>query len=577
MWVPGQYRSPSAAEAEPVGRRGAAALLRPAATGLFAVLLPLVSACSAPVPGPEPGDWLVIPVSSEPESLNFVLAGNTPAKWIGRLVADSLVDHDENLRLVPRLAASWEFSDDQRTLTFRLRDGVRWHDGAPFRAEDVVFTYERIVDPASGPNSKRSQFREVERVEAPDHRTVRVTYGQPYAAALYAWQIPILPKHIFESEDFLTSSYNRRPVGTGPYRFVEWKTARQVVLEANRDYWGIRPSLDRIVFRIIPSRNTQYQALLAGEVDLAVLPPERWQELRDRSEPGPWKFYRYSTLRIAYIAWNGNGDHAALADPRVRRAFTLLTDRREFVERVMLGFGEIAASPFHPALSAHDPDLAPLPHDPQEAGRLLDAAGWKIPAGGGFREKDGDRLGFRLLTSSGTDWQEKFSVLLQESFGRAGVEVRIRRVEYTALIAQVRKGAYEAAVSTWGLDIDPDPFPFAHSSQIGGGWNLAAYRNAEVDRLLEEGRRILDSDRRDQIFREIGDILARDQPYTFLFFFSVPLAIDSRFENVKFSPLGFFDWYPGILDWYVPEGRRKYGRSGSGQARSPDADRDQMN
>ncbi|MCZ6670988.1 MAG: peptide-binding protein [Acidobacteria bacterium] len=527
------------------------------------VLLAAALHC-APVerPSGNVGDWLVIPIPKDPGSLNFITARDRMSKQVARLVADSLVDHNEKMEMVPRLATSWEVSEDQTTITFHLREGVRWHDGAPFTADDVLFTYEKIIDPAWGAVSKISQFKEVKRIETPDPLTVRVIYRTPYAPGLLAWETPIIPKHIFENEEIGTSPHNRSPIGTGPYRFQSWKTAQEIVLVANSDYWGDPPDIQRIVFKVIPSKNTLYRSLLAGEVDLATLRPEDWNALGKRPDADRFRLLKYSTLQLAQIAWNGDGSFPAFSDPRVRRAMTLLIDRQTYLEKVRLGFGEVASSLFPANMLGHDPDLAPLPFDPGEAETILDEAGWRIDPDRGLRIKDGTPFRFQLTTVSGIEWQETFAAFLQESLRKAGIRMEIRRMEWNSFLSTRDRGHYQAALGIWTLDLDPDgAYQVLHSSMVPGS-NIVSYRNPEVDRLLEKGRRELNAPNRDRIYREIGVLLAADQPYTLLFFFAAPLAIDARFENVKVSPLGLFLWYPANLEWRVPEQKQKYGPAG---------------
>src|SRR5262245_11925390 len=252
------------------------------ATLLVGLLMALGGAACVPSrdasPGPEADQRarrFVHPLAIEPATLNFVSGTDQSSVLVQRLVAGLLVDHDASLKVVPRLAASWDRSPDGRVLTFHLRPGVRFHDNAPFTSDDVVFTWERIMDPASRAVGRMDAFLPVEKVEATDPLTVRVTYREPYAPALRGWEIPILPAHLYRGVDFATAPANRAPIGTGPFRFVSWEAGRRIVLEANRDYWAGPPGLDQFVFAIIPSPDTAFEALLAGEVDDARIPPAR--------------------------------------------------------------------------------------------------------------------------------------------------------------------------------------------------------------------------------------------------------------------------------------------------------------
>ena len=229
---------------------------------------------------------------------------------VSRLVGDGLVDRDADLKIVPRLASSWDYADSGRVLIFHLRSGVRFHDGHPFTSKDVLFTYERIVDPKSHAVGRLDGFLPVERLEIPDDLTVRVIYRHPYAPALTSWEVPILPRHLYESGDFASSRYNRAPVGTGPFRFVSWDTGRRMVLAANTDYWGGRPYLDRLELPMIPAQETTLMALLAGEIDYASLTPTQWAAHAAEPQFGRrFSTFQYLSLFFYYIAWRGDGSN----------------------------------------------------------------------------------------------------------------------------------------------------------------------------------------------------------------------------------------------------------------------------
>jgi len=536
--------------------RAAALLLAPLAAALLA-------GCSHPV-GPErAGGRFVYPLPIEPATLNFVSGTDQASVLVHRLVADSLVDHDARLRTVPRLASSWELSADGRVLTFHLRRGVRFHDGAPFTSDDVRFTYERIMDPESRAVGRSDSFQPVEKVETPDQVTVRVHYREPYAPALRSWEVPILPAHLYRGADFAAAAQNRAPVGTGPFRFVSWEAGQRIVLEANRDYWGSVPEIDSFVFQITPSPDTALQALLADELDYARLSPAQWEARRhDADFQRRFRDVGYVPLFFYYIAWRGDGSNPYFADPAVRRAMTLALDREGYVRSVLKGLGRVTASPFQDllpiaaapvvpgaagaALAAGSQSPRPMAYDPAAAARLLDAAGWRLDPKTGFRARAGRRFSFTLLIFSGGEDHVQFSQVAQEELRRLGIQMSIERLDWQTLWARLKSGAFQAALS--GIIPAPDPdsiYAMLHSSQIEGGQNYAAYRDAETDAWLEAGRRTVDAAAREALYRRVEARLMEQQPCSFLFDPAVAAVLSARFEGVEPSPLGILGYFPG--------------------------------
>ena len=513
---------------------------------------------------PAPGGRFVYSIQAEPTTLNFVAGSDQHSVFVERLVSDFLVDHDASLAVVPRLAESWTWSADGRTLTFRMRPNVRFHDGVPLTSADVLFTYERLIDPKSKAIGRLDGFLPVERVTAPDPATVVVTYREPYAPALRAWEVPILPAHRYRGADFETAPENRAPIGAGPFRFVAWESGRRIVLRANDDYWGGRPALDEFVFQFQPSLDTALMALLSGEVDYAKLTPAASRARRgDAAFAARHRLFDYTPLFFYYIAWRGDGSNPFFTDPDVRRALGLALDREGYIRSVLHGLGDPIPSPFAQVLPAATPGAAeesPGPgtsaggsptagarFDPAEAARLLDTAGWRIDRRG-LRSRDGRPFRFTLAVFSGSEDHVQFAQVAQDTLSRLGIEMRVERLDWPALYARLKGGAFEAALSGFSPAPDPDSlYGLLHSSQIDGGQNYAAYRDPEVDRLMEEGRRTPDSPERAAIYRRVDERLARTQPYACLFAPRVVGAINTRFEGEQPSPLGIIGYVPGAL------------------------------
>jgi len=522
---------------------------------LLAAVLP--AGCSgdpAPLPRteigalPADGGWLVTVMQSDPTTLRWVEAGDRPTAQLGRLLTGSLVALDRNLDYRPRLAESWEFSQHHRVLTFHLRRDVRWHDGAPFTADDVLYTYELAVDPTTGAGRYASFFSGVESVQAVDAHTLQVTYREPNVVALQGWEaLLMLPKHRGDED-----TAARTVVGTGPFRLLEWKTGQELTLVANEDYWGGRPHLQRIVFRIIPQRHTAFEALRAGEIDLALVQSEDWPTAAALPQDGPLSFLRFRRLHLSYIAWNGDGSNPFFQDPRVRRAMTHALDREGFIRTVLNGLAQVATSPIMPETWAHRAGSQPLAYDLDAAARLLDEAGWSDHDGDGVRDRDGVAFHFTLFVYNGLSSPQQLAQLLQASLRQLGVEMEIRTLELAAFLEHLKDRDFQAQVSATALDADPDPFDFWHSSQTPLGSNRAAYVNDEMDALCEEGRSEFDPQRRALLYARVQELLQRDQPFTFLWHPEVIVGYHRRLRGIEPGPLGIWRGYPSTLEWWVP-------------------------
>jgi peptide/nickel transport system substrate-binding protein len=550
--TPGPVPAPRSRVPSPgCGRRAAAALL-------LAAALPL-GACRPAAP-PEQSRF-VFSMQAEPSTLNFVAGTDTPSVLVERLVSDFLVDHDRTMTIVPRLAESWDWSSDRRTLTFHLRKGVRFHDGQPLTSDDVVYTYERLIDPKSKAIGRVDGFLTVEGVTAPDPATVVVRYREPYAPALRTWEVPILPAHRYRGADFETAPENRAPIGAGPFRFVSWDAGRRIVLKANDDYWGGRPAIDEFVFQIQPSLDTSLLALLAGEIDYSKVTASAWGSRRDDAAfRAHYRVITFTPLFFYYIAWRGDGSNPYFSDPAVRRALGLALDREGYIRSVLHGLGEPVPTPFAPLLpkraAAAGGDAAPggsdppsqAAFDPARAARLLDEAGWRLDPKTGLRSRGGRPFRFTLLVFAGGEDHVQFAQVAQDALRQIGVEMRVERLDWPALWSRLKSGQFEAALSGFNPIPDPDSlYGFLHSSQIGGGQNYAAYRDAEVDRWLDEGRRTLDPGERTAIYRRIEDRIEVAQPYTTLFAPGVVGALNARFEGADASPQGILGHVPGAL------------------------------
>ncbi len=506
--------------------------------------------------GPCYGDAIVAGSIGDASNLIPMLSTDATSHEIAGLIYNGLVKYDKDLNLVGDLAESWEIRQGGREIVFHLRKGVRWQDGVPFTSRDVLFGFRTIIDPKT-PTAYAGDFLEVEKAEAPDPYTFRVIYKEPFAPALSSWgDIVVLPEHLLKGKDITKSELSRHPVGLGPYKFRLWKTQERIELEANPDYFDGRPYLDRYIMRIIPDPATMFMELKAGGLDWMGLSPIQYKRQTD-TEFFRRNFNKYKYLSFSYTYLGYNLRHPFFKDKRVRQAISYAIDKQEIIRGVLLGLGVVATGPYKPDAWFYNPNVKRYPYNPQKAKELLAQCGWKDTDGDGVLDKDGVPFSFTVLTNQGNSLRDKTAQIIQYRLKQIGIEMKIRQLEWTAFINDfIDKRRFEAVILGWTLGQDPDIYDIWHSSKTGAKQlNFIGYKNREVDRLLVMGRRTFDREKRKKIYFKIQEILAEDQPYTFLY---VPMAlpiIHSRFRGIKPAPAGITY---NFIRWWVPKNEQKY-------------------
>lgn len=501
------------------------------------------------------GDALVTGSIGEPSNLIPILASDQPSFQIAGLVYNGLVRYDKDLKLEGELAKSWDISPDGLTITFHLRRGVKWQDGVEFTSRDVMYTYLVTIDPKT-PTAYSEDFKQVKKAEAPDPYTFRVVYPKPFAPALASWGSGILPAHLLEGKDITKSPLSRHPVGTGPYIFKEWVPGQKVVLEANPNYWEGAPYLKRYLYRIVPDTATMYMELKSGGVDMMDLSPVQYQrQTNSRAFLDRYNKYRYPAFAYTYLGYNLS--NPLFADRRVRQALTLAINKDEIVQGALLGMGQVAHGPYKPGSWAYKAQVTPeLNYDPVRARELLQKAGW-VPGKDGVLVKEGKPFRFTILTNQGNDQRLKSALIIQRRLKNVGVDAKIRVIEWASFITNfIDTRKYEAVLLGWTVGQDPDLYDVWHSSKTGPKeLNFVGFKNPEVDRLIEEGRGTFDLEKRRACYYRIQDILAYEQPYTFLYVPDALPVVSSRFRGIEPAPAGI--GY-NLIKWYVPKGEQIY-------------------
>lgn len=390
---------------------------------------------------PQKVNQLIISSIGDASFLNPVLSQDSASSEINSLVFNGLIKYDRELKnFVGDLAESWKVeSGREPKITFFLRKGVLWHDGVEFTSHDVKFTYDKIMDEKTN-TVRRSSYELVKKAEVLDRYTFRVTYREPFSPGLETWSIGIIPKHILEKEDINTSSFNRRPIGTGPFRFVEWVSDEKIVLEANPKYFEGRPNLDRVIYRIIPETALSEMEILTKGVDYSGLFPYQFQRI---SEVPFLKTYSQPSLGYTYIGYNLKNE--LFKDKRIRHALTHAINREEIVQYVLNGYGTVASGPFPNHLWYSNPNVKPLAFDPERSKKLLYEAGWKDSNGDGILDRNGKTFSFTLITNSGNDTRRDIGVIVQRQLREIGIDVKFELYEWSVFLKNFIKPLFDLA------------------------------------------------------------------------------------------------------------------------------------
>ena len=495
------------------------------------------------------GDTLVIHYPGTPSLINPILTTSTIAAPLTEIIFDGLIKLDEFLEPKPQLAKSWTSSKDGLRWIFYLRKGVRFHDGTELTAEDVKFT----LDQARNPRIKglfSNSFRDIKEVIVKDLYTVELIFEKPFAALLDYLDVGILPKHLFINSDIEENEWNYKPVGTGPFKFTKW-SEDEVVLEANHDYFLGRPHLDKLIIKIVSNKKVAWASLLSEQSDLM---PALDNEDYGRLEGVPFmKIYSYKKPFYYMIAFNNS--HPLFRETVVRQALNYVVDKEKLIEKILMGKGDVSAGTVYPESWAYNESVKPYPFNAQKALRLLTEAGWRDTDGDHVLDREGQRFEFTINTNAADDLKTDVIMILQDQFSDIGIQIKTKFLDPSEPNAILNKKS-DSYFSEFVSRGDPDfSYRYIHSSQISEGLNFFFYKNEKIDRLLDEGRKTMDLDKRKAIYFEFQEELLRDPPGIFLFWTDQLIGIHKRFRGVKFSPAGVFN---NIHEWYVPKEEQKY-------------------
>jgi len=504
---------------------------------------------------PAYGDILVRGEIGDASNLIPLLASDSASHNIAGMVYDGLVKYDKDMNIVGDLAESWDITAQGLVITFHLRKGVKWHDGQPFTAADVLYTYQVTVDPKT-PTAYAEDFRAVKKAEALDDYTFRVTYDKPFAPALISWSSSILPRHLLLGKDITKSELSRHPIGTGPYKFKEWVAGQKIVLVSNPDYFEGRPYIDGQITRIIPDTATMFLELRAQNLGMMGLTPLQYtRQTENNLFKNNFNKYRYLSFAYTYLGYNLK--NPLFTDKRVRQAISYAINKDEIISGVLLGLGKPASGPYKHGTWAYNDKVKIYNYNPQKARELLREAGWTKLNSDGVLEKDGKPFVFEIVTNQGNETRQKCTEIIQRQLADVGITVKIRILEWSAFVTNfINKRRFDAVILGWTIPLDPDAYDVWHSSKTKPEeLNFISYNNPEADEMLVKGRSTFDQKERKKYYDRFQEILAEDQPYTFLYVPDALIITHNRFRGIQPAPIGL---EYNFIKWYVPKDEQKY-------------------
>lgn len=513
---------------------------------------------------PNPKGQVIIGSIGEIETLNPALSEQAAETQLLNGIFSKLLRLDNHGQFLPDLALEVPtvendgISKDGLTITFRLRPNVKWHDGQPLTAEDVKFTWELHMHPDVQVVS-RAGFETIDSIATPDTQTVVMNLKRSEADFLTTWAAPegsILPKHILSqyapSEITKTHRFSQSPIGSGPFKFKEWKDGEYVLLEANTEYYGDGPYLAKVIQKVVPDSNTLLTQLRTGEVDIVQVQPNQYELAKAiphvKVDLNPASIYQHITLNFDKVP--------AFKDKLVRQALSYAIPRYLIVQSICKDVAVPATASIAPISWAYNPNIKPYPYDLQKANQLLDAAGWKMTSSG-IREKDGAKLTFTISTNSGNITREQIEQVLQQEWKKIGVDLVIQNYEATTFFGDIlnyRK--FDAALFAWITGSDPNEIFSYHSRQIPTpennweGQNYSGYINPEMDELQVKGLTTFDQEERQKIYYRVQEICHDELPMLYLYYYVNVDCYPQDLKNYKPAP------YTNGISWNINEWQR---------------------
>ena len=524
------------------------------------------------------GDWFIDSFGTKIGRLTPHVASDIYQKWVEYQVMEGLTSVDPyTLESVPRLATHWDISKDGLTMRFYLRRGATFSDGTPVTADDVIFSFDWVRNPAVNAARTTAYLTKLKDVKKIDDYTVEFTFSEfyylnfEYAAGV---DVPVMPKHFYSR--FTPDEFNEKTgllMGSGPYKMEDpagWTPGKPIEIVRNERYWGVPPTFDKIIYREIESEATEMVMFGNQELDQVHCAPDTYKTMSEDQRltaVGQGLSYRSPFRGYTYCAWNqkrnrdGKEEATFFADKRVRQAMTLLLDRERLCSELMYGLADVASGPFAMGTGQSDPAIKPWPFDLERGKSLLREAGFEDRNGDGVLESaDGKPFRVQITYPSGVAIWDKVVLFMKDAYAKAGIVVEPDRVDWPVLVNRLNIHDFDAISLGWSTSPESDPYQVFHSSQIKEGDNRTSYASPECDAAIEKARTTVDKGERMKGWHAVHRILHEDQPYTFLAARNELRFINRRVKNIELSKLGlnYEDLNGGMIPWYVPQSQQRY-------------------
>lgn len=466
---------------------------------LISVMVLSLASCDKPYSKSDENEKTLIYGSTDYTAINPALYEHGE---INSLIFLGLTAHDENNKVIPGAAESWTFDSSTYTYSFKLKNGIIFHDGEPLTANDVKFTLESIMNPANE-SENASNYEDIVSIDVTDDLNMSITLKAPNVAMLDYLTIGILPKHLLEGKDIKTDEFNQKPVGAGPYKLTSWDTGQSIILEKFDNFYLGAPKIDKVIFKIVDDSDSRALQLKSGELDFAQITPKAMTEFENQKG---YSIYKMNTSDYRGIMYNFNSDFFS-KHKELPNILSYAIDRQVIVDSVLLGYGQVAYSPLQKG-KYNNPDIEKYAYDPEKCMSLLEEAGWKKESDG-YYYKEGEQLGFEINNGQADQVRVDMSNICAQYFQNVGVNAVVK------VVAETDWDNQDSYLIGWGSPFDPDD----HTYKVFGsdkGANYNSYSNPKADEFLQQARELEKTEERLPLYKEFQVELSKKLPYTFI-------------------------------------------------------------